>query len=150
MRFFDCMFSHRQEPLHPQIDSILVAWTTAPRGGQIGKLRFNQMAMLPFYGNNVADDFNQWRSIGTTSNAKKLPQIGFVNWFRRDDNSHLLWPGCGENSRVVKSVFKHLDCTAQATRTATGFLLTNDVPDNTGVNVSMDDLKRLLSADAKG
>ena len=76
--------------------------------------------------------------------------VGFVNWFRRGDNSHLLWPGYGENSRVVKWVFKHLDCTAEATKTAIGFVLANEVPDKTGVNFSMDDLKTLLSVDAKG
>ena len=132
------------------LGSIMASETTAAAGGQVGKLRFDPMAMLPFCGYNMADYFNHWLSIGTKTDAKKLPQIFFVNWFRRDDNGRFLWPGYGENSRVLKWVFERLDGTAKAEKTAIGFLPADGALDTNGVDVTKDDLKELLSVDAKG
>ncbi len=132
------------------LGSIMASETTAAAGGQVGKLRFDPMAMLPFCGYNMADYFNHWLSIGTKTDAKKLPQIFFVNWFRRDDNGRFLWPGYGENSRVLKWVFERLDGTAKAEKTAIGYLPADGALDTSGVDVTKDDLKELLSVDAKG
>ena len=132
------------------LGSIMASETTAAAGGQVGKLRFDPMAMLPFCGYNMADYFNHWLEIGTKTDAKKLPQIFFVNWFRRDDNGRFLWPGYGENSRVLKWVFERINGNAKAEKTAIGYLPTHDSLDTTGVNVTNEDLKELLSLDAKG
>jgi phosphoenolpyruvate carboxykinase (GTP) len=132
------------------LGSIMASETTAAAGGQVGKLRFDPMAMLPFCGYNMADYFNHWLSIGTKTDAKKLPQIFFVNWFRRDDNGRFLWPGYGENSRVLKWVFERLDGIAKAEKTAIGYLPADGALDTNGVDVTKDDLKELLSVDAKG
>ncbi|MFM7093836.1 MAG: phosphoenolpyruvate carboxykinase (GTP) [Actinomycetota bacterium] len=132
------------------LGSIMASETTAAAGGQVGKLRFDPMAMLPFCGYNMADYFNHWLSIGTKTDAKKLPQIFFVNWFRRDDNGRFLWPGYGENSRVLKWVFERINGQAKAERTPIGYLPTHDSLDTNGVNVTNEDLKELLSVDANG
>jgi phosphoenolpyruvate carboxykinase (GTP) len=132
------------------LGSIMASETTAAAGGQVGKLRFDPMAMLPFCGYNMADYFNHWLSIGTKTDAKKLPQIFFVNWFRRDDNGRFLWPGYGENSRVLKWVFERINGQAKAEKTPIGYLPTHDSLDTNGVNVTNEDLKELLSVDANG
>ena len=132
------------------LGSIMASETTAAAGGQVGKLRFDPMAMLPFCGYNMADYFNHWLSIGTKTDAKKLPQIFFVNWFRRDDNGRFLWPGYGENSRVLKWVFERINGHAKAEKTPIGYLPTHDSLDTNGVNVTNEDLKELLSVDANG
>jgi phosphoenolpyruvate carboxykinase (GTP) len=132
------------------LGSIMASETTAAAGGQVGKLRFDPMAMLPFCGYNMADYFNHWLQIGTKTDAKKLPQIFFVNWFRRDDNGRFLWPGYGENSRVLKWVFERINGQAKAEKTPIGYLPTHDSLDTTGVNVTNEDLKELLSVDANG
>jgi phosphoenolpyruvate carboxykinase (GTP) len=132
------------------LGSIMASETTAAAGGQVGKLRFDPMAMLPFCGYNMADYFNHWLEIGTKTDAKKLPQIFFVNWFRRDDNGRFLWPGYGENSRVLKWVFERINGQAKAEKTPIGYLPTHDSLDTNGVNVTNEDLKELLSVDANG
>ena len=132
------------------LGSIMASETTAAAGGQVGKLRFDPMAMLPFCGYNMADYFNHWLEIGTKTDAKKLPQIFFVNWFRRDDNGRFLWPGYGENSRVLKWVFERITGNAKAEKTAIGYLPTHDALDTTGVNVTSEDLNELLSVDTNG
>ena len=98
----------------------------------------------------MADYFNHWLEIGTKTDAKKLPQIFFVNWFRRDDNGRFLWPGYGENSRVLKWVFERITGNAKAEKTAIGYLPTHDALDTTGVNVTSEDLNELLSVDTNG
>ena len=108
------------------------------------------MAMLPFCGYNMADYFSHWLEIGTMTDAKKLPQIFFVNWFRRDDNGRFLWPGYGENSRVLKWVFERITGNAKAEKTAIGYLPTHDALDTNGVNVTSEDLNELLSVDTNG
>ncbi|MEQ1873168.1 MAG: phosphoenolpyruvate carboxykinase (GTP) [Ilumatobacteraceae bacterium] len=132
------------------LGSIMASETTAAQQGAVGKLRFDPMAMLPFCGYNMADYFGHWLKIGTATEAKNLPQIFFVNWFRRDEDGRFLWPGYGENSRVLKWVFERLDGTADAVRTPIGYLPTPDSLDVSGLDVSAADLGVLLSVDAAG
>jgi len=132
------------------LGSIMASETTAAAGGAVGKLRFDPMAMLPFCGYNMADYFSHWLSIGKKTSAKKLPQIFFVNWFRRDNDGRFLWPGYGENSRVLKWIFERIDGTAAAHKTAIGFLPESSSLDVSGLKVGEEDLRQLLSLDAPG
>ena len=132
------------------LGSIMASETTAAAGGQVGKLRFDPMAMLPFCGYNMADYFKHWLQVGTKTDKEKLPQIFFVNWFRRDEEGNFMWPGYGENSRVLKWVFERLNGTATANKTAIGYLPTTDSLDTSGLDVKPTDLAELLSVDNPG
>ncbi|WP_116996453.1 phosphoenolpyruvate carboxykinase (GTP) [Desertimonas flava] len=132
------------------LGSIMASETTAAQQGAVGKLRFDPMAMLPFCGYNMADYFSHWLSVGKNTDAEKLPQIFFVNWFRRDEDGRFLWPGYGENSRVLKWVFERVNGSTGATETPIGLLPTADALDTTGLDVSDDDLDTLLSVDVAG
>jgi phosphoenolpyruvate carboxykinase (GTP) len=132
------------------LGSIMASETTAAAGGAVGKLRFDPMAMLPFCGYNMADYFAHWLSIGEKTSAEKLPQIFFVNWFRRDNDGRFLWPGYGENSRVLKWVFERITGKGAAQKTAIGYLPDTNSLDVTGLTVSKDDLSALLTLDTAG
>ena len=132
------------------LGSIMASETTAASTGEVGKLRFDPMAMLPFCGYNYADYFAHWLSIGKATTPDKLPRIFFVNWFRRDDQGRFLWPGYGENSRVLKWVFERTDGDVDAVDTPIGKLPTVDALDLTGLDVSDSDMQTLLSVDAEG
>ena len=132
------------------LGSIMASETTAAAGGAVGKLRFDPMAMLPFCGYNMADYFTHWLQVGTKTDKEKLPQIFFVNWFRRDEDGRFMWPGYGENSRVLKWVFERLNGTAQADKTAIGYLPSADSLDTNGMNINTDDLQAITSVDVDG
>ena len=132
------------------LGSIMASETTAAQQGAVGNLRFDPMAMLPFCGYNMGDYFAHWLSIGTHTDAANLPKIFFVNWFRRDDDGRFLWPGYGENSRVLKWVFERVEGTADAVTTAIGLLPAPGGLDTSGLDVSADDLATLLSVDDDG
>jgi phosphoenolpyruvate carboxykinase (GTP) len=132
------------------LGSIMASETTAAQQGAVGDLRFDPMAMLPFCGYNMGDYFAHWLSVGKNTDAANLPQIFFVNWFRRDEGGRYLWPGYGENSRVLKWVFERLDGTADAVETAIGLLPVAGALDTSGLDVSDDDLGTLLSLDTEG
>ena len=132
------------------LGSIMASETTAAAGGAVGKLRFDPMAMLPFCGYNMADYFAHWLSLGAKSSAAKLPQIFFVNWFRRDNDGRFLWPGYGENSRVLKWVFERLTGNASADKTAIGFLPAANSLDVSGLNIGTAELEAITSLDADG
>jgi phosphoenolpyruvate carboxykinase (GTP) len=132
------------------LGSIMASETTAAQQGAVGNLRFDPMAMLPFCGYNMGDYFSHWLSVGKQTDASNLPKIFFVNWFRRDDNGRFLWPGYGENSRVLKWVFERVTGTAGAVETAIGLLPVPGDLDTTGLEVADGDLATLLTVDTAG
>ena len=133
------------------LGSIMASETTAAQQGvAAGNLRFDPMAMLPFCGYNMADYFAHWLSVGKRSEPDKLPALFFVNWFRRDEDGRFLWPGFGENGRVLKWVFERVDDVAAAVETPIGLLPTPDAIDTTGLDVGDDDLAELLAVDVDG
>ena len=132
------------------LGSMMASETTAAAAGAVGELRFDPMAMLPFCGYNMGDYFAHWLSIGAKSDPANLPKIFFVNWFRRDENGRFLWPGYGENSRVLKWVFERVAGLAGAVETPLGYLPTESDLDTVGLDVAPDDLAQLLTVDADG
>jgi phosphoenolpyruvate carboxykinase (GTP) len=132
------------------LGSIMASETTAAQAGAVGKLRFDPMAMLPFCGYNFADYFAHWLDIGKATEADKLPKLFFVNWFRRDDDGRFLWPGFGENSRVLKWVFERVAGTAGAVDTAIGRLPGSGDLDTDGLDIDPSDLEALLEIDVEG
>jgi phosphoenolpyruvate carboxykinase (GTP) len=132
------------------LGSIMASETTAAQQGAVGKLRFDPMAMLPFCGYNMADYFDHWLSIGKAGAPDRLPSLFFVNWFRRDENGRFLWPGFGENSRVLKWIFERVDGAADAVETAIGLLPAAGAIDRAGLDVSDDDITDLLAVDDGG
>jgi len=132
------------------LGSIMASETTAAQQGAVGKLRFDPMAMLPFCGYNMAEYFDHWLSIGKTSDPSKLPSMFFVNWFRRDEDGRFLWPGFGENSRVLKWVFERVAGDAPAVDTPIGLLPAAGALDTSGLDLRDDDLDALLAVDVDG
>ena len=132
------------------LGSIMASETTAAAGGAVGNLRFDPMAMLPFCGYNMADYFGHWLKVGAATKSENLPKIFFVNWFRRDEDGRFMWPGYGENSRVLKWIFDRVDGNANATKTAIGYLPSPADIDITGLNVTDADMNALLSIDSEG
>ena len=132
------------------LGSIMASETTAAAGGAVGNLRFDPMAMLPFCGYNMADYFAHWLKIGKHADSTKLPKIFFVNWFRRDEDGRFMWPGYGENSRVLKWVFERVDGKSSAHQTPIGLLPSPDAIDTTSLDIAADDLVALLSVDTAG
>ena len=120
--------------------------TTAAAAGDVGQLRFDPMAMLPFCGYNMADYFRHWLEIGQTDGAR-LPRIFYVNWFRRDPTGNFLWPGFGENSRVLEWVFRRCDGEGETFDTALGLLPAIGDLDLDGLDISADALDALLTVD---
>jgi len=93
---------------------------TAAAFGKVGQLRFDPFAMLPFCGYNMADYFEHWLDIGRKGDTDKLPRIFHVNWFRKDADGKFIWPGFGENSRVLEWIFRRCDGEAEAVDTPIG------------------------------
>jgi len=125
--------------------SIVASETTAAATGAIGNLRRDPFAMLPFCGYNMADYFGHWLSFAENHDEAKLPKIFYVNWFRKGDDGRWLWPGFGENSRVLEWVFNRLGEEADAVDTPIGFVPTMDSLDVTGVDVTSADMAELLN-----
>jgi phosphoenolpyruvate carboxykinase (GTP) len=94
--------------------------TTAAASGEVGKLRRDPMAMLPFCGYHMGDYFGHWLHMGASADASKLPRVFHVNWFRKDARGKFLWPGFGDNSRVLAWVFRRCDGEAEALDTPIG------------------------------
>ncbi len=123
--------------------------TTAAIVGDVGKLRRDPFAMLPFCGYHMADYFAHWLGIGEEAPApERLPKIFHVNWFRKDlDTGKFLWPGFGENARVLEWVFRRCDDAAEAQETPIGLVPTPGGLNTDGLGVSASDLERLTSVD---
>jgi phosphoenolpyruvate carboxykinase (GTP) len=132
------------------LGSIMASETTAAQQGAVGHLRFDPMAMLPFCGYNYADYFAHWLTIGKATDPNNLPKIFFVNWFRRDEDGRYLWPGFGENSRVLKWVFERVDGGSEAVETAIGRLPTKAGLDTDGLDIDEADLDTILSVEVEG
>jgi phosphoenolpyruvate carboxykinase (GTP) len=121
--------------------------TTAAATGQVGVVRRDPMAMLPFIGYNAADYFDHWITVGKEHDERKLPRIFYVNWFRRNADGGFLWPGFGENSRVLKWIVERIEGTAEAQETAIGRVPTYESLDLAGLDVSRDDIETALLVD---
>jgi phosphoenolpyruvate carboxykinase (GTP) len=122
--------------------------TTAAAVGAVGNLRFDPFAMLPFCGYNMADYMQHWLDIGTSTDASKLPRIYGVNWFRKDADGKFVWPGYGENSRVLKWIVERLEGTAAAVPTPVGNLPRIADLDVAGLGLTDDQLAAALRVDA--
>jgi len=123
--------------------------TTAAAAGKVGQLRRDPMAMLPFCGYNMGDYFAHWLKVGAKPGAK-MPKIFFVNWFRKDEKGKFLWPGYGENSRVLKWIFERCNGTAKAVDTPVGRLPGPEDLDVHGLDMAPANLAKLLSVDKEG
>jgi phosphoenolpyruvate carboxykinase (GTP) len=121
--------------------------TTAAATGAVGVVRRDPMAMLPFIGYNAGDYFNHWITVGKDNDAAKLPRIFYVNWFRRDEDGNFVWPGFGENSRVLKWIVERIDGQAEAVETPIGHVPTPDALDTEGLDMSREDLEEALKVD---
>ena len=129
------------------LGSIMSSERTAAAAGTVGQVRFDPFAMLPFMGYNVGDYFSHWLSIGDRAEANRLPRLFWVNWFRRDADGGFLWPGFGENCRVLKWVVERVAGTADAAETPIGLVPTVDAIDRTGLDLDDDAMTQLLAVD---
>jgi Phosphoenolpyruvate carboxykinase (GTP) len=118
---------------------------TAAAKGEIGKLRHDPFAMLPFCGYHMGDYFAHWLSMGEKIDEEKLPRIYYVNWFRKDAEGKFLWPGFGENSRILKWIFERTSGRAPAKKTAIGSI--PEALDVSGLDISSANLTTLFSVD---
>jgi phosphoenolpyruvate carboxykinase (GTP) len=132
------------------LGSIMSSETTAAQAGAVGQLRFDPMAMLPFCGYNMADFFGHWLETGHRQGAK-LPRIFYVNWFRKDEDGKFLWPGFGENSRVLAWIFRRCQGGADAIETPIGFVppVGDGGIDTEGLDVTPEAMAKLLEVDTE-
>ncbi len=122
---------------------------TAAAEGTVGELRRDPFAMLPFCGYNMGDYFGHWLEIGKATEAEKLPRIYYVNWFRKNADGKFIWPGFGENSRVLKWIVERLNGQADAVKSPIGHLPTREALDTGGLDLAEADLDTLLSVDTQ-
>jgi len=132
------------------LGSIISSEKTAAAAGKVGELRRDPMAMLPFCGYNMGDYWSHWLAIGKRAGAK-LPKIYYVNWFRKSDGGDFLWPGFGENGRVLKWIFERCEGTAKAVETPIGNLPAPGAIDASGLSdVTPEDMAELMRVDEAG
>ena len=122
---------------------------TAAAAGAVGQVRRDPMAMIPFIGYNVGDYFQHWVDVGKGADADKLPRIFYVNWFRRGDDGRFLWPGFGENGRVLKWIIERLEGKAAASETPIGHVPTADQIDTEGLSEPAEDIEASLEVDVE-
>jgi phosphoenolpyruvate carboxykinase (GTP) len=120
---------------------------TAAAFGTVGQLRFDPFAMLPFCGYNMADYFGHWLRIGEQADPEKLPKIFYVNWFRKGSDGEFLWPGFGENSRVLEWIFRRCNGEAEAVETPIGLVPAPGELNTEGLDISDEALTELLTVD---
>jgi len=130
------------------IGATLGSEQTAAAEGTVGTIRRDPMAMLPFLGYNVGDYCQHWIDLGKNSDSSKLPKIFFVNWFRRGGDGRFLWPGFGENSRVLKWIVERVEGKADGVSTPIGFVPAVDEMDLSGLDVAEADVAEALRVDA--
>jgi phosphoenolpyruvate carboxykinase (GTP) len=121
--------------------------TAATIDKNIGKVRRDPFAMLPFIGYHVGDYLQHWLDTGKKADPDKLPKIFYVNWFRKDENGRWLWPGFGENSRVLKWIFERVSGKGKAVKTPIGYMPAEGAIDTEGLDVSSEDMIELLNVD---
>jgi phosphoenolpyruvate carboxykinase (GTP) len=126
--------------------AVMSSETTAAAAGEVGKLRFDPMAMLPFCGYNMADYFGHWLELARREGAK-MPRIFHVNWFRKDADGNFLWPGFGENSRVLEWVFRRCDDESETVDSPLGLLPAKGEINTDGLEISEDAMRELLEVD---
>ncbi|MBR3955290.1 MAG: phosphoenolpyruvate carboxykinase (GTP) [Clostridia bacterium] len=131
------------------VGSIMASETTAAATGAVGVVRRDPMAMLPFCGYNMADYWQHWLDIGKTLDADKAPKIFNVNWFRKDDEGNFLWPGFGDNLRVLNWILDRCDGKVDAQETAIGYVPFAKDIDLSGIEdeVSLETLESILTVD---
>jgi phosphoenolpyruvate carboxykinase (GTP) len=129
------------------LGSIMASETTAAAAGAVGKLRRDPFAMLPFCGYNMADYFAHWLEIGHRTDPANLPRLFYVNWFRKGADGNFLWPGYGENSRVLEWVFERCAGRGDAVQTPIGYLPTPDAIPSDGLDVAPEAMAELLKVD---
>jgi phosphoenolpyruvate carboxykinase (GTP) len=129
------------------LGAIMSSETTAAAAGEVGKLRHDPFAMLPFCGYHMADYFGHWLGLGERPDASKLPKVFYVNWFRKDEDGRFLWPGFGENSRVLAWIFRRCEGTGEAVETPIGLVPAPGAIDTGGLDVSAEDMAKLLEVD---
>ena len=130
------------------LGSIMGSETTAAAAGAVGKLRRDPFAMLPFCGYHMADYLAHWLELGQSADPDKLPKIFYVNWFRKNPQGKFLWPGFGDNSRVLEWVFERCAGRGHAEETPIGLLPTPDDIPTDGLDMAPADLAELLRVDA--
>jgi phosphoenolpyruvate carboxykinase (GTP) len=128
------------------LGSIMSSEKTAAAAGKVGEVRFDPFAMRPFAGYNMADYVGHWLEIGRRDGAK-LPKLFWVNWFRKDDDGKFIWPGFGENSRVIKWVLERVAGDGEAVDTPIGRVPSTSGLDTNGLDLSAEQLEKLLSVD---
>ncbi len=130
------------------LGSTMSSEKTAAATGNVGELRFDPMAMLPFCGYNMADYFAHWLEVGRSEGAE-LPRIFYVNWFRKDDDGKFLWPGFGENCRPLAWIFRRLEGKAEANETAIGLVppVGEGGIDTSGLDIDRESVEKLLEVD---
>jgi phosphoenolpyruvate carboxykinase (GTP) len=133
------------------LGAIMSSETTAAQAGEVGKLRFDPMAMLPFCGYHMGDYFGHWLTTAKHDGAK-MPRVFYVNWFRKDEDGKFMWPGFGDNSRVLAWVFERVAGRAQAIETPIGLVppVGDGGIDTSGLDVGDETMRRLLEVDADG
>jgi phosphoenolpyruvate carboxykinase (GTP) len=131
------------------LGAVMSSEKTAAATGTVGELRFDPFAMLPFCGYNMADYFAHWLRIGRQADPAKLPKIFYVNWFRKDPSGRFLWPGYGENSRVLAWVFARCAGHGASVSTPIGTIppVGREGLDTSGLDISEADIAELLSVD---
>jgi phosphoenolpyruvate carboxykinase (GTP) len=127
--------------------SIASSEKTAAAAGTVGEMRRDPFAMLPFCGYHMGDYFAHWLKMGKNTEPSKLPKIFYVNWFRKTPDGKWLWPGYGENSRVLKWIFERIEGTGKAIETPIGYVPAPGAIDISGLNVSDTDMAELLKVD---
>lgn len=129
------------------IGSIASSERTAAAAGTVGELRRDPMAMLPFCGYNMGDYFAHWLEMGQKTDEDKLPKIFYVNWFRKDEDGGWLWPGFGENSRVLKWIVERISGKSDAVETPIGYTPAEGAIDTSGIDVTDAQMDELLDVD---